>query len=166
MASTKRQAVIALGLGTVLVVGACALWLGGAVEPKVFGGLFFGAIFAAAIVGNLVKTPASRLPAVVILRERPQDVAYIVAMNRGGTHLLALAARNHELLAPPLKLKGHISSPKRVHGALQADASSSSLALEIIATCCPAARATTISDHIGLASPGKLVKKAIAELAA
>jgi hypothetical protein len=71
MTSTKRQALIALVVGAGLEVALCALWFGHVVTPQVFGVAFIGVIFAAAAIGRAVKTPASRLPAVIVLRDQP-----------------------------------------------------------------------------------------------
>ena len=166
MASTKRQAMIALALGVVLVIGVCALALEHVVAIKAFGALLFGAIFAAAGIGRAVKTPASRLPAVQVLRERPAEVAYVVAMNRGGKRSIALADRDASLLAPPIVLKGNLAKPAHAHGAFVADRDDLARALAIVGARSPRVRTATVSDHIGLASPAKLVKTAIARLPA
>jgi hypothetical protein len=166
MASTKRQAIIAFALGVPLTIGACALWLAGTITPATFGGLFFGAIFFAAFVGSVVKTPSSRLPAVAVLRERPAAVAYVVAMNRGGTRSIAIADQSGALLAPPLVLKGNIAGPKQAQRAFRADRDDLARAVEIVVSRNPAVQATAVSDHVGLASPAKLARTAIAKLTA
>ena len=166
MASTKRQVIIALTVGTVLAVAACMLELKQVISPKAFGALFFGAIFAAAAIGRAVKTPASKLPTVRVLRERPASVAYVVAMNRGGKRSLALAGRDAALLAPPLVLKGNLAKPAQASKAFAADRDDLSRALAIIAARSPGARTASVSDHVGLASAAKLAKTAIANLRA
>ena len=164
MASTKRQALIALGTGVVFEVALVALWFGHVISPQVFGVSVIGAVFVAAMIGRAVKTPASRLPAVQVLRERPAQVAYVVAMNRGGTRSLALVDREAALLAPPLVLKGNIS--KQSARAFAADRDDLARALAIIAHRSPGVHTASVSDHLGLASAAKLAKTAIAKLQA
>jgi len=164
MSASTRQFVIAIGLAIVLVplLGWTLGALVGAPAKVVGGGCVVGLI-AAMIIGMSVRTPFHRFPTLVVLRDRPQDVAYVVTISRG-KQVVALAGADTELLAKPLVLKGtaRMATARTADGIIAAQSGQMTRALAIIARRCPKARTARISDSLGFASFGKLAKKAIA----
>jgi hypothetical protein len=162
--ASTRQFVIAIALAIVLV--PLLGWFLGAVvgaPGKVVAGGCVTGLVAAMVIGMSVRTPSHRFPTLVVLRDRPQDVAYIVTIARG-KQIIALAGADSELLAKPLVLKGtaRMTTARSADGIIAAQSAQMTRALAITARRCPQARTARIADGLGFASFGKLAKKAIA----
>jgi len=89
-----------------------------------------------------VKTPPSAFPTLRVMRDRPNDVAFIVDISRGASFLAVTNAAG-DLLAKPVRLNG-----------------SSREAAKLAQKLCPNARVCKIADDLGLASLAKLARKA------
>lgn len=168
LSASTRQLVVAVALA-IVVMPLTGWLLGGVLEvpPKwVLAGVVASLLAAMAIAMQL-RTPPERFPAIRILHNRAQDVAYVVTIERGNDkRFVALADRDGKLLARPLVLQGtaRFSSARSAHAIDAAQSAQAGRALEIIARRCAHARTASISDVLGLASLGRLTKKAIAAL--
>jgi hypothetical protein len=163
LAASARQFLVTLVLAIVFagVVGGTLVRMD-TIPPKVIAGAVIAAVAVAAAIGLRVRTPPGRFPTIRALRDRAGEIAHVVSIRRG-KQFIALAGSDGRLLASPLVLKGSLQavSVYTANAAAREESAQAARALAIIARRCPGAKTAKITDHVGLSSLAKLVKKAI-----
>ena len=153
--ASARQFVLAvvLSIGFAVGLGVAMFKLFPGVSVKGAAGVMGGGMFVGMMLALRVRTPPHRFPSIRVLRDRPQDVAHIVAVSRGKQHI-ALVGADGKILAKPLVLK--TTSRYDKHRGEQAKH-----VMQLMQQRCPRATTASVTDTWGLGSMAKLVRKAL-----